>query len=91
VVEATGVPARALRIPPERIRLGVGGKPCQPKQVSSFRSAPATDPNPWAHPHTVTTGADPPDTAAIGMRHDRAFSALMIGPPDWRFVVVGVL
>jgi hypothetical protein len=34
--EAAGVPAGALRIPPEQIRLGVGGQRVQPKQISSF-------------------------------------------------------
>src|SRR5215471_5295805 len=34
--ETAGVPARAVRIPPEQIRPGVGGKRGQPKQVSSF-------------------------------------------------------
>jgi hypothetical protein len=34
--EATRVPAGAMRIPPEQVRLGVGGKHGQPKQVSSF-------------------------------------------------------
>ena len=34
--ETAGVPAGALRIPPEQIRLGVGGQRGQPKQVSSF-------------------------------------------------------
>jgi hypothetical protein len=71
--EATGVPAGTLRIPPEQIRLSVGGQRGQSKQVSSFDPAPATDPNPRAQRHTVTTRAGSPDAAAIGMRHDRTF------------------
>jgi hypothetical protein len=66
--EAAGVPARALRIPPEQNRLRVGGHRGQPKQVSSFdpRQRPIQIPG-----HTailVTTEAGSPDTAAIGMR-----------------------
>jgi hypothetical protein len=37
---------------------------------------------------TVTSSTD---SASRLTRHDRAFSALVIGPLDWRFVVAGVL
>ena len=51
---------------------GSGRRPVETGQL--FRSASATGPDPWAHRHTVTTGAGPPGAAAIGMRHERAFS-----------------
>jgi len=34
--EATGVPGRALRIPPEQILLGISGQHGQSKEISSF-------------------------------------------------------
>jgi hypothetical protein len=66
---AASIPAGAVRIPPEQIRLGVGGQRGEPKQVSYF-DTPATDRTPRTCSHTDTTVAERSDgTPAVrGMR-----------------------
>jgi hypothetical protein len=63
--EAVGIPAGALRIPPEQIRLDVSGQCGQSKQVSSFdlRQRPIR-----ILGHTVTLSRPVP-VHPIGMRH----------------------
>jgi len=73
----TGVPAelRGAKVPRSAPPRREG--PARPAEAGQlFRSAPATDPDPRACSHAVTTDADAPDAATNGMRLDAGVARL---------------
>jgi hypothetical protein len=88
--EAPGVPAGTMRIPPEQLRLGVGGQRGQPKQISYFD--PRRRPIRIRGHAAILSRRAPVHPVGQELRHNAKVSSVAstVEHPDIRYVVYPV-